>query len=206
MEPPRPARPQRLPREQRRAQLLTAAREVFAIKGYHNAAMDDIAEAAGVSKPVLYQHFASKLELYRALVDQACTTLSECVRTALASSTVNQERVTAAIGAFYDFVADSGRAFRFVFESDLTDAEVQTSIRRVHHDLAAAIGAVIAEDTHLPEQEAQLLGASLVGLAEVSARHWVTESASAISADQAAGLVASLIWGGIGSFPKQELA
>src|SRR5439155_136396 len=60
----------RLPRSARRKQLLGAAQEVFVANGYHAAAMDDIAERAGVSKPVLYQHFPGKLELYLALLDQ----------------------------------------------------------------------------------------------------------------------------------------
>ena len=59
----------RLPRRERRAQLLSSALEVFVAQGYHAAAMDDIAERAGVSKPVLYQHFPGKLELYLALLD-----------------------------------------------------------------------------------------------------------------------------------------
>ena len=65
------ARPRggRLPRRARRAQLLTSALEVFVAQGYHAAAMDDIAERAGVSKPVLYQHFPGKLDLYLALLD-----------------------------------------------------------------------------------------------------------------------------------------
>ena len=66
---------QRLPRRERRAQLLDAAREVFVAQGYHAAAMDDIAEAAGVSKPVLYQHFPGKLELYLALLDESSASL-----------------------------------------------------------------------------------------------------------------------------------
>jgi AcrR family transcriptional regulator len=59
----------RLPRDERRAQLLTAALEVFTSAGYHAAAMDEIADRAGVSKPVLYQHFPSKLDLYLAVLD-----------------------------------------------------------------------------------------------------------------------------------------
>ena len=73
------SRPTRLPRDQRRIQLLDAASEVFAAKGYHAAAMDDIADVAGVSKPVLYQHFPSKLDLYLALLDQSCDRLVEVV-------------------------------------------------------------------------------------------------------------------------------
>ena len=69
------ARPTRLPRSARRKQLLAAAQQIFVAHGYHNAAMDDIAERAGVSKPVLYQHFPGKLELYLALLDKHTTEL-----------------------------------------------------------------------------------------------------------------------------------
>ena len=62
----------RLPRRERRAQLLSSALEVFVAQGYHAAAMDDIAERAGVSKPVLYQHFPGKLDLYLALLETSC--------------------------------------------------------------------------------------------------------------------------------------
>ncbi|MDQ1699322.1 MAG: hypothetical protein QOG34_1185, partial [Frankiaceae bacterium] len=64
------ARTQRLPRSARRKLLLEAAQVVFVANGYHAAAMDEIAERAGVSKPVLYQHFPGKLDLYLALLDQ----------------------------------------------------------------------------------------------------------------------------------------
>src|SRR6476646_4145251 len=64
-----PARGQRLPKSARRAQLLEAAQATFVEYGYHSAAMDEIADRAGVSKPVLYQHFPGKLDLYLALID-----------------------------------------------------------------------------------------------------------------------------------------
>ncbi|GAB3703797.1 TetR/AcrR family transcriptional regulator [Mariniluteicoccus flavus] len=194
----------RMPRDQRRTQLLAAAGDVFAEKGYHAAAMDDIADAAGVSKPVLYQHFPSKLELYQALVDQACQGLTDRVAKALRSAENNKERVRAAIGAFYAFVSETGKQFRFVFESDLADAQVQQRIWQVHQDLAGAIGEVISADTELPPEQARILGISLVGMAQVSARHWVSESRADVTVDQAANLVASLAWRGIASFPKTQ--
>ena len=75
-----------MPRRERRAQLLESALEVFVAQGYHAAAMDDIADRAGVSKPVLYQHFPGKLELYLALLDQSCDTIIEASKDALAST------------------------------------------------------------------------------------------------------------------------
>src|SRR5881409_3272354 len=97
-------RPVRLPRSVRRKQLLRAAREVFVAQGYHAAAMDDIAERAGVSKPVLYQHFPGKLDLYLALLETHASELVTAVREAMRSSTDNTVRVHNAVSAYFDFV------------------------------------------------------------------------------------------------------
>src|SRR6201989_2518108 len=107
-----------MPRRERRAQLLGSAREVFVAQGYHAAAMEDIAVRAGVSKPVLYQHFPGKLELYLALLDQHADELEAQVRRALSASPDNAARVGASVAAYYEFVDRDGEAFRLVFESD----------------------------------------------------------------------------------------
>src|SRR5881397_281992 len=114
-----PARGQRLPRPARRKQLLAAAQEVFVAHGYHAAAMDDIAERAGVSKPVLYQHFPGKLELYLALLDTHCDALVQKIRGAMTATSDNKERVAGANRAYFEFVDHESEAFRLVFESDL---------------------------------------------------------------------------------------
>jgi AcrR family transcriptional regulator len=105
------ARPRgaRLPRQARRRQLLGAAQEVFVSQGYHAAAMDEIADRAGISKPVLYQHFPSKLELYLALLDESVDALIATVRKALSSTNDNKQRVVATFGAYFGFVANQGR-------------------------------------------------------------------------------------------------
>ena len=136
------ARPRgtRLPRLARRRQLLGAAQEVFVAQGYHAAAMDEIAERAGVSKPVLYQHFPGKLELYLALLDEHAEALVQTVREALESTTDNKTRVQASMAAFYDFVAGEGEAFRLVFESDLRNvAPVRARLERANHQCAEMI-------------------------------------------------------------------
>ena len=122
----------RLPRSARRKQLLGAAQEIFVAQGYHAAAMDDIAERAGVSKPVLYQHFPGKLDLYLALLDQHATELVKKVRVALASTTDNRQRVEASVAAYFDFVDGDGEGFRLVFESDLrNDPAVRERVERM---------------------------------------------------------------------------
>lgn len=192
----------RLPRSARRAQLLGAAQEVFVDRGYHAAAMDEIAERAGVSKPVLYQHFPGKLDLYLAILDLHTGELLAAVRQALASTPDNKQRVEATIDAYFAFVDRDDMPFRLVFESDLTnDPGVRARVERMQSATAAAIAEVIAEDTDLGPVEAELLGTALSGMAQVTARYWL-QHGSQIPRDEAARLTAQLSWRGLGGFPK----
>lgn len=194
-------RGQRLPRSARRAQLLEAAQAAFVEFGYHAAAMDDIADRAGVSKPVLYQHFPSKLELYLALLDQQSSELLQLVRDALAATGDNKARVMATVAAYYEFVSRDGAPFRLIFESDLTsEPAVRVHVDRVTSECATMIAHVIHDDTGLPDTASRLLAVSLVGMAQVSARFWLTE-AGGIGRPDAAALVAGLAWRGIRGYP-----
>ncbi|MCW2712089.1 MAG: transcriptional regulator, TetR family [Marmoricola sp.] len=194
----------RLPRRARRAQLLTAALEVFVAQGYHAAAMDDIAERAGVSKPVLYQHFPGKLELYLALLDQSCDTIISSCAKALESTEDNKQRVAATMHAFYAYVSSAEGAFRLVFESDLTnEPAVRARVDRVTVECAKLIAHVIADDTGLPEEASQLLAVSLVGMGQVSARFWLQEG-GALNQDEAATLISGLAWRGIRGYPRTD--
>jgi AcrR family transcriptional regulator len=193
----------RLPRSARRNQLLGAAQEVFVAQGYHAAAMDDIAERAGVSKPVLYQHFPGKLDLYLALLDMHCDNLVAAVREALASTTDNKLRVGATIAAYFDYVEHESGAFRLVFESDLTnELAVRERMHRVTSECAEAIRDVIASDTGLSDEESMLLAVGLTGVAHVTARYWLSTEGS-IPRDEAARIVSQLAWRGIGNFPRR---
>lgn len=194
----------RMPRQERRTQLLSSALEVFVAQGYHAAAMDDIAEKAGVSKPVLYQHFPGKLDLYLALLDAACDTIIDNCRDALESTQDNKQRVAGAIDAFYGYVAHDTGAFRLVFESDLTnEPEVRGHVDRVTTECAAMIANVISDDTGLPAEASRLLAVSLVGMAQVSARFWLSETGE-LDREQATQLVSGLAWRGIRGYPKTD--
>jgi AcrR family transcriptional regulator len=193
-----------MPKDERRAQLLDAAAEVFVAAGYHSAAMDEIAERAGVSKPVLYQHFPSKLDLYLNVVDQHIDVLIDQVRLALNSTTNNHARVRAAIAAYFGFVEAEGEGFRLLFESDLiAQPEVRSRLDRLNNECAEAIAAVIADDTGLPGEAAMILAVSLIGNAQVAARYW-QDIESRLSREAAADLVANLAWRGISGFPKSS--
>ena len=194
----------RLPRPARRKQLLGAARQVFVAQGYHAAGMDEIAERAGVSKPVLYQHFPGKLELYLALLDESVAELVGAVSAALASTTDNRQRVPATFRAFFDYVSGAGEAFRLVFESDLSnEPEVRARLNRAMRECAAMVSEFIRADAGVSNAEADLLGMALVGMAQVSSRYWLSTERT-ISQELAEELIARLAWRGISSWPLAE--
>ena len=192
----------RLPKPARRRQLLGAAQEVFVAQGYHAAAMDEIAERAGVSKPVLYQHFPGKLELYLALLDESADALTATVREALESTTDNKQRVTATFTAFFDFVGGTSEAFRLVFESDLrNEPAVAERLDRTMHACADMVSDIIRQDTGMEDEEAHLLGMGLVGMAHISAIYWVS-GGRGIPKDAAEQFLARLAWRGISGWPR----
>jgi AcrR family transcriptional regulator len=196
-------RPTRLPRSARRKQLLAAAQEVFVAQGYHAAAMDDIAERAGVSKPVLYQHFPGKLELYLALLDKHCDAIVAKVQAAMEATSDNKERVRGAVEAYFDFVDHESEAFRLVFESDLrNEPAVRERVERVERGCIAAITDTIISDTGVSKSRAELLASGLVGAAETAAQFWLAGGRQ-VPKREAEALLAGLSWRGIASFPLQ---
>lgn len=196
----------RLPRSARRQQLLAAAQEVFVAQGYHAAAMDDIAERAGVSKPVLYQHFPSKLELYLALLDTHCDALVAKTRSAMAATADNHDRVHGAMQAYFDIIDHESEAFRLVFESDLrNEPAARERMERAERESIEAIADTIMADTGVERARAELLAAGLVGSAQTAARFWLA-TGRRVPRPDAESLLAALAWRGIASFPIQSEA
>ena len=194
----------RLPRDERRALLLSAALEVFTVSGYHAAAMDEIADRAGVSKPVLYQHFPSKLDLYLALLDVHIDSLVFAIQKAIASNKENKNRVKATVAAYFEFIDDEGGAFRLLFESDMSaKPQVRQRLDRMTYDCAVAVSAVISLDTGFPKEESMVLAIGLIGCAQITARHWL-ERDGKINRSEATSLVTNLLWRGISGFPLQS--
>ncbi|PQZ96457.1 TetR family transcriptional regulator [Arthrobacter sp. MYb227] len=193
-----------MPREARRRQLLAAAHQVFVAHGFHGASMDEIADVAEVSKPVLYQHFPGKRELYIALLDEHMDEFSTLLSAAIASTSDNKLRVHATIHAYYEFIARDSQAFRLIFESDLlNDEHISARIEAFNAKFARGIAQVIADDTNLPSAQALLMGRALAGMAQVSARYWV-DMADEVPIEEASELVSRLAWRGIGRFPKES--
>jgi AcrR family transcriptional regulator len=195
------ARGARLTRSARRAQLLDAALEVFAEQGYHAAAMDDIAERAGVSKPVLYQHFPGKLELYRALLTHYADVMVGTVASALESSPDNEQRVHGAVAAYFDFVAGERRAYRLIFSADLrSEPEVAAVVAGAGQRCIDIIADAVTVDSGLDKARARLLAVGLVGLSQVAAQNWL-DFPEGLTRDEAVETLAGLAWRGLAALP-----
>ena len=191
----------RLPRDERRLQLLAAASEVFVTRGYHASGMDEISEVAGVSKPVLYQHFPSKLDLYVAVLQNYVDSLIAGVRQALRSTTDNKQRVRAAVAAFFDFVDNESQGFRLIFESDLKgEAQVHRLVDSATEACVDAVYDLVAHDSGLDPYRARILAVGLVGASQGTARYWL-EANRPIPKEEAVDTTVVLAWGGLSHVP-----
>ena len=163
----------RLPAVRRRHQLLDVSLEVFAKQGFHGTSMAEVAEAAGVTKPVLYQHFGSKRELYLQLLDDVGQRLLEEVQKATAAAGGPRQQVASGFEAYFRFVADHESAFRLLFGGDgrEADREFADAVRRVEDAMADAVAALIEAD--IDDEHRRLLAYGIVGLAEATSRYWV---------------------------------
>lgn len=203
MTEPDPQRRQRLPRAQRRALLLAAATEVFARQGYHDASMDAVAKAAGVTKPVLYQHFDSKLELLRAVIVGASQDLRDRVSASMSSTDEGVHPFVGAIDALFAFAASENHAFELIFEAELPqDPVVKEAILGNTQEIALEAGPVIARSSGLDDVRAAQLAWSLIGMGTFAVRHW-KRSGSLLPVDEAAKLIADLTLSGLGQWPPR---
>ena len=170
---------------------------MFAEQGFHGLSMEKLADAAGVSKPVLYQHFPSKRELYLALVSDAAEELQSQVRKALEGTNDNRARVEASIAAYFDFVED--KRFQLLFgTAETADDDIRAAIDGAEMGIARIIGQLIAADAGLSEESANFLAWGVRGLASDGARWWL-EHRDVEKAD-AVRLLSRLVWRGLGAF------
>lgn len=202
-------RPGRPTREERRRQLLAVAQRLFSAEGYHHVSMDDIAERAHVTKPVLYRHFPSKLDLYLAIVDERgqelLTTIDRTVRPVLEGSPGDGRDVVAAIvRAYVTFVDAAGEASALLFESDVThDPDVRARVESASREAAHRIADVLTHVTDLDPAGAQTVAVALVAMAQGAAIHRLRQP-DAPSTTRTADLVAQLAWAGVAGLVRSE--
>jgi len=194
----------RLSASARREQLLDVALQVFARQGYHGASMNDVADAAGVTKPVVYQHFDSKRELYLALLDEVGARLLTAISKATAGATDGKHQTELGFRAYFRWVADDHDAFLLLFGSGARrDEEFNDAVRKVTAQVAEAIKPLIAADIDAEHQRTVAHG--LVGLAEGVSRRLV-DNGTQFDPELLAGQVSDLAWAGLRSVGRHNSA
>jgi AcrR family transcriptional regulator len=193
----------RLTAEQRRDQLFSVALELFARRGYRATTMDDIAEAAGVTKPLVYQHFSSKRALYLELVDSIAQELLIAVRGAVMRAEGPRQQVEMGFAAYFRLVISREAEFRLLYGRDhADDKELGQALRMVEDAIAEAIDPLI--DAGLNDDHRLLLAYAVVGMAEGASRRFMTQrslSDMAVEeeAQRLAQRMADLAWAGLRS-------
>ncbi|HEX7097295.1 MAG TPA: TetR/AcrR family transcriptional regulator [Acidimicrobiales bacterium] len=186
----------RLPARERRRQLLSVAIAEFGTTGYHRTSMNRLADAAGVTKPVLYQHFVSKRDLYLELLRDIGSRLRDSITAATANADGPHQQVEAGFAAYFRFFADDPPAFVVLFgDGARRDEEFAAQAHEVERSLAETIADQITIED-LDRDDRAVLAYGIVGLAEGAARYWVSRGLD-IEPDRLARRVADLVWYGL---------
>jgi AcrR family transcriptional regulator len=158
---------------ERRAQLLDVARRVFGNSGFHAVSMETVAKEAGVTKPILYDHFPSKKDLYLALIDADLAVLHDKVREALDSPIGNRERIRASFQAYFDFVDEHAAGFRLLMQETVgAEDEFRDRVGAVRDRILREVADLIVRESQgkLDRQHAETVALALVGMVETVAQ------------------------------------
>ena len=198
----------RLTGEQRRQQLVEVAASLFSERGYRSTTMDDVAEAAGVTKPLLYQHFSSKKALYLELVDEIAHRVLAAIAEATAQAETPRQKVEYSLNAYFILVVGDKASFQLLYDRDHGgDEELGRAVRRVQHALVTAVDPLI--DAGLDDDHRRFLAAGMVGMAEGASTSWIesqegqpppaTLEARVAEAERLGRRLSSLMWAGLRS-------
>lgn len=154
----------------RRKVIELAAADVFAERGYHGASIDEICRRAGVTPPVLYDHFASKLELHRRLLERTRDELLQLWRENLAGDEPAEVRIPRALGAWAAYVQEHPYVARMFFTETTGDPEVEAIHREVRAQATTALAVIVGREAGLNDPRAhemasEVMRAGLAGLA-----------------------------------------
>jgi AcrR family transcriptional regulator len=205
--PPDVARPRgarKVPRAVRVPQMLETAGRFFADRGFHEASMDEIAEAAGVSKPMLYSYFGSKEGLYFAYVDSAYRELIAAIDAAVAGAGPEPEdQLRLGTLAYYLYVDERRHAFRVLFREigDPGD-ELASQRHRLVRRIGVAIDAILRRSAVRPWQplDVEILAEAWSGAARSLADWWLDHPD--LSAEAMSDRLVSCMLDGVKGFCK----
>ena len=192
----------RLPASERRAQLIEVGRSVFAKRGYEGTSMEEIADRAKVSKPVVYEHFGGKEGLYAVIVDRE---MDYVVRRIVEAISVGspRERIEAASLAFLTYVKDQPDGFAVLSQDSPTTA-TRGTLSSLLNDLAERVGDVFAKafkDAGYDAKAAPIYAQALVGMVTFVGKWWIVARKPPV--EEVAKHIGALAWMGLRHLPKR---
>jgi AcrR family transcriptional regulator len=191
----------RLSGERRREVILAAGLDAFAAGGYHETSLEDVAARAGISKALIYEHFASKRDLFRALLDTYVGELMERVVGTITAAEPGEDRLREGIAAFLAYVEERREAWRMLVRN-VSDPEIAESLERLRHEVAGLITVLMAEEAPpelLPGAERDLaitmVAEQIVGAVQSLANWW--DENREIPRERVLGIAMDFMWLGM---------
>jgi AcrR family transcriptional regulator len=188
-----PRTPKRLPRPVREKQMLDAAVVVFSRQGYHDASMDDIAEAAGISKPMVYAYLGSKETLFVACLHREATRLIEAIAERVRPDTPPDEQLWHGLRAFFGFVAAHRDGWAVLYRQARGQEPFAAEVDAMRGRMADMIAGLLRRaDSAAPAEDLSALAYALVGAAE-SLADWLVDHVDE-APDRTATRMMNLVW------------
>lgn len=198
-----------MPRAAREQLMIEVATRCFSERGYHATSMDEIAEGAGVTKPMVYAYFGSKQGLYVACMQRASQPLIEAVAVDRSELPVDQQHWQGIL-AFFTFVADNHDTWsRLYLEAHGIGGEAAKAAERIRQDAARIVAQLIAEAAEAEGVDVDLsahidpLAHAFVGAAEATLRWWNDHPEEPV--ELVAGRLMNFAWQGFGRLIRGEL-
>jgi AcrR family transcriptional regulator len=203
-------RRKRLTADERREAILAAALDVFARRGYHAASIDEIAQAAGISKALIYEHFPSKRDLHASLLEAEVQVIFARLVESAATPEPGEIRLRQGVDAFLGWVEERRDAFRMLFR-DAVEPEVAGVIGRLQMQATTAIAELIAREPLGPQAEGQerdetieMLAQLLSGAVQSLALWW--QEHPRVSRERLVDVVMEFCWKGLERVRDEERA
>jgi AcrR family transcriptional regulator len=198
-----PGRRPRLAASDRRAQLVDVGRRLFAQRGYEAASVEEIAQRAGITKPIVYEHFGGKEGLYAVVVDREVEHIVRCIVEAISEGSP-RERLERAAMAFLRYAKERPEGFTMLLR-DTPASKRSGALPGLMYDLADRVGAIFTEQFRRAGYDAKaapIYAHALVGMVAFVGQWW-TESRKPPPAETVASHLAALAWMGLRHLPRR---
>jgi AcrR family transcriptional regulator len=188
----------------RKEQILATARRVFAREGYDEASLDDIARDAGVTKPIVYRHFAGKRALYLAVLEEHVKDLISRLWVALSSAQDPRERLRNGLDAYFAFVDEREDGFRMLVEAGArNDPETQARLGTAWDTLADGVARTVGDllrGAGLDPAGAPIYARALIGMTQSVAEWWLRTRR--VPRESLVDYLLALAWRGFDGLPR----